>query len=83
MHIARSNQEHHDHGHLKLNHILPIKKKAGRPRLTWIKQARKYMGQIGFHPDEDYSNIIKKANDLDDWRAKISNLHSSRQPSES
>ena len=63
--------------------LRPIKKKAGRPRLTWIEQARQDLGQIGINPDEDYANIIKQANDCDDWRAKFSNLHSGGQPSES
>ena len=63
--------------------LRPIKKKAGRPRLTWIEQARQDLGQIGINPDEDYANIIKQANDRDDWRTKISNLHRDGQPLES
>ena len=63
--------------------LSPIKKNAGRPRLTWIEKARQDLGHIGINPDEDYANIIKHANDCDDWRTKISNLHSGEQPSES
>ena len=61
--------------------LRPIKKKAGRQKLTWIEQARQDLGQIGINPDEDYANI-KQANVRDDWRTKMSNLHSGGQPLE-
>ena len=60
--------------------LRPSKRKIGRPRQSWISQAKEDLENIGITPDENV-DVFKIASDRDRWKA-LSNLHNSRQPLE-
>ena len=54
------------------------KKKIGRPKLTWIKQIKNDLRELGVEADEDFGNIIALASDREGWRA-LCDLRKGRQ----
>ena len=46
------------------------KKRAGRPKSTWLQQIRKDLLNIGIAADQDFQNITELASDRNGWRAK-------------
>ena len=61
--------------------LRPSKRKIGRPRQSWISQAKQDLERIGITPEDNFDNIFKIASDRDKWKA-LSNLHNSGQPLE-